>query len=72
MCNSIVLTCPVRPALVVVKLTSAIMEDASGGNSKLGLRVVMNSLEVHWNLLKNRQHKVNEEYHMFSLSSTFN
>ena len=35
-------TCPVSPALVVVKLTSVITEAASGGISGLGLRVVRN------------------------------
>ena len=35
-------TCAVRPALVVVKLTSEIMEAASGVMSGRGLRVVRN------------------------------
>jgi hypothetical protein len=35
----------VRPALVVVKFTSAMIEAASGGNSKLGFRVVINNLQ---------------------------
>ena len=37
-----VLTCPVRPARVVVKLTSVMTEAASGGISGAGLRVVRN------------------------------
>ena len=39
-CSFKVFTCPVRPALVVVKLTSVMTEAASGGISGLGLRVV--------------------------------
>jgi len=38
-------TCPVSPARVVVKFTSEIIADPSGGSSGLGLRVVMNNLK---------------------------
>ena len=38
-------TCPVSPARVVVKFTSEMIADPSGGSSGLGLRVVMNNLK---------------------------
>jgi len=38
-------TCPVSPARVVVKFTSEIIANPSGGSSGLGLRVVMNNLK---------------------------
>ena len=42
--NASVHTCPVSPARVVVKFTSEMIADPSGGSSGLGFLVVMNNL----------------------------
>ena len=39
-------TCPVNPARVVVKFTSEMIADPSGGSSGLGFLVVINSLKI--------------------------
>ena len=43
-------TCPVSPARVVVKFTSEIIANPSGGSSGLGFRVVINNLNGKKNI----------------------